>query len=889
MGQPILLTGVVKAVLSGDTLLIMGADASKGPPPEKQISLSNIAAPRLGNRNGTPDQPFAWASREFLRKEAIGKRVTFRVDLATPSGREMGAAYLEETSIAALLVSHGWAKVKQPPGNEPPSAELEELVNLARQAEEQQLGLWSPQVDASAAVRTVNWANTFDSASLLHELKGQPQDAIIEQVATGSMLRVMLLPGYHQVTLLLSGIHCPSIRRAEDGSEDAAPFAREARYFVETRLLHRDVQVKLEGVDRGGALFGSVLHPQGNMSVELVKVGLARVVDWSLGYCDFAPLLRTTERDAKSRRLRLWRDYVPPNSGNDMSTFTARVAEIVSGDTLVVADQDGAERRVSLSSVRCPRVPGKDVSNADPAQARENVRNAVYGAEAKEFLRKALIGKKVKVVPEYKRNFAAEGAPAMERMFATVLYAGEKNVAELLIGEGLGIVARTGQSDERSLHYEALIEAEAAATAAKKGLHSPSEPSRAQHMDLSLPASRDRAKSYLSSLQRHGRVRAVVQFMMNGARFKLLVPKENCVIIFSLAGIRCPQTARNGSEAEPYADDAYAFARSQCFQREVDIETDTVDKNGAFFGSLFLPDKRNLGVTLLEAGLAQRIPPAADRSAHGHELAAAEDSAKKANLKVWENYSELQEAEARAAAAAQAAAEEEPTPDSQKQVLELEVVEICDGCRFFCHVAGNKDIVALQQQLAASSLKDDALGHKFQPGVGGICMAKFSEDDQWYRAKVLKRQQGKVDVFFIDYGNKDVVADDRLRPLDPTLNTQVVAAQAVECRLAHLVVSDPTDGADGQDAAVAFSAAAWGKPLLARIEDRKAGVLHVTLFVDAQTNINEQLVSAGLARVEKTAAKRLLPLLQALQEKELTAKKERNGVWKYGDIDDDED
>ncbi len=72
--------------------------------------------------------------------------------------------------------------------------------------------------------------------------------------------------------------------------------------------------------------------------------------------------------------------------------------------------------------------------------------------------------------------------------------------------------------------------------------------------------------------------------MMNGARFKLLVPKENCVIIFSLAGIRCPQTARNGSEAEPYADDAYAFARSQCFQREVDIETDTVDKNGAFFG-----------------------------------------------------------------------------------------------------------------------------------------------------------------------------------------------------------------------------------------------------------------------------------------------------------------
>ena len=72
--------------------------------------------------------------------------------------------------------------------------------------------------------------------------------------------------------------------------------------------------------------------------------------------------------------------------------------------------------------------------------------------------------------------------------------------------------------------------------------------------------------------------------MMNGARFKLFVPKENCIIIFSLAGIRCPQTSRNGSEPEPFADEAVAFTRMQCFQREVDIETEAVDKNGSFFG-----------------------------------------------------------------------------------------------------------------------------------------------------------------------------------------------------------------------------------------------------------------------------------------------------------------
>ena len=65
-----------------------------------------------------------------------------------------------------------------------------------------------------------------------------------------------------------------------------------------------------------------------------------------------------------------------------MDEFQGRVVEVVSGDTIVVADQGGAERRLSLSSVRCPRVFGGNmVDKSEP-----------YGMEAKEALRKALIG-----------------------------------------------------------------------------------------------------------------------------------------------------------------------------------------------------------------------------------------------------------------------------------------------------------------------------------------------------------------------------------------------------------------------------------------------------------------------------------------------------------------
>ena len=43
---------------------------------------------------------------------------------------------------------------------------------------------------------------------------------------------------------LLEEIKWPSLKRAEDGSDDAAPFAREARYFVEPRLRDERAQLR---------------------------------------------------------------------------------------------------------------------------------------------------------------------------------------------------------------------------------------------------------------------------------------------------------------------------------------------------------------------------------------------------------------------------------------------------------------------------------------------------------------------------------------------------------------------------------------------------------------------------------------------------------------------
>ena len=57
-----------------------------------------------------------------------------------------------------------------------------------------------------------------------------------------------------------------------------APYAREARHFTEVRVLHRNLDIKLEGLDKYGNFFGSLVHPAGSISAELVKNGLANEV-----------------------------------------------------------------------------------------------------------------------------------------------------------------------------------------------------------------------------------------------------------------------------------------------------------------------------------------------------------------------------------------------------------------------------------------------------------------------------------------------------------------------------------------------------------------------------------------------------------------------------------
>ncbi|KAJ8315336.1 hypothetical protein KUTeg_007486 [Tegillarca granosa] len=545
-------------------------------------------------------------------------------------------------------------------------------------------------------------------------------------------VRAFLLPSFDYVTVMLSGIKCPMFKQDETGNQVSEPFAAEAKFFTEVRLLQRDVKVILEGVSNQN-LLGSVLHPNGNIAELLLKEGFARCVDWSMGVVSQGPdKLRAAEKIAKEKRLRIWKDYTPSGPTIDVKdkNFTGKVVEVVNGDALVVKLSDGSFKKVFLSSVRPPRQTAEVVENVSPSKRTRPLYDIPYMFEAREFLRKKLIGKKVSVQVDYIQP-PNQGFP--EKTCCTVTVGGV-NVAEALVGKGLaGVIRYRQDDDQRSSHYDELLAAEARAQKKMMGMHSKKE--APIHRDIA------KAKQFLPFLQRAGKSEAIVEFVASGSRVRLFIPRETCLITFLIS--------------DSFGEEAMLFTKELCLQREVEVQVESMDKGGNFIGWLFV-ENTNLSLALVEEGLAT-VHFTAERSPYYKALQVAEENAKKRKANLWSKVVETKETE-------------EPVEDPKERKVDYQkvvVTEVSDELKFYAQYVDNgPQLEKLMEQLRLEMETNPPLPGSYTPKRGDMCAAKFSADDQWYRARVEKVDRNKVTVHFIDYGNVnmwrygDFTADD---------------------------------------------------------------------------------------------------------------------------------
>lgn len=370
----------------------------------------------------------------------VGKVVQFTVVYNIPTGvkRDYGTVVLQSgESLPEAAVSEGWVKLRNDAGRKDDSEDskslLEKLELEEARAKSNSKGLWASE---GGTIETTY--DIPDPKGFFEQWKGKSLESIVERVLSGDRMfvRLFLSPTKHLQTLILvAGIRAPATKRTNtsDGKEQPAePFGAEALQFVETRLLQRNVKVEVQGVSPQNQLICIVKHPNGSIAEFILKAGLARCTDHhsTLLGSDMTTL-RRAEKQAKDDKLGVFKGHVD-TKGSAASVVEATVTRVQTADTIYFRNKSGGERRASLSSVRQPKP-------TDPKQAP-------FQADAKEFLRKKVIGKHVRITVDGKKA-AADGYEEREVVTINI---NDKNVALLLVEAGYASVIRHRRDDGKT-------------------------------------------------------------------------------------------------------------------------------------------------------------------------------------------------------------------------------------------------------------------------------------------------------------------------------------------------------------------------------------------------------------------------------------------------------
>merc|ERR1719197_1835198 len=148
-------------------------------------------------------------------------------------------------------------------------------------------------------------------------------------------------------------------------------------------------------------------------------------------------------------------------------------------------------------------------SNRTPKKKRKDEKPEPWAWEAKEFLRKKFIGKKVKVTLDYTREPMGPGGTeppaamaALGTMHFCTVIERTLNLAAEVIAKGYAKVAPHRADDDTSEFLDDLIEAEKKAAEGKLGLHSDKAPPAHRFNDLVGSDNANKAKQMAGSIVR---------------------------------------------------------------------------------------------------------------------------------------------------------------------------------------------------------------------------------------------------------------------------------------------------------------------------------------------------------------------------------------------------
>ncbi|KAK6457392.1 staphylococcal nuclease domain-containing protein 1 [Scheffersomyces xylosifermentans] len=898
----------VKNVLSGDTVVLVPSKTAQFPAPERILTLSYVRAAD------------SFEAKEYLRNLLIGKEIKFKVNYKNPqTNREFGDIQSPIfKSLIQYLLEKGLVKLKDNFSEQDGDIyyDLHEVENAAKL---NNLGVWNTSA-ASDNVEIVALTENIIKKSQKYPLK-----VIVEKVISGDrvMARLVVNKNQHVTTpLLLAGIRAP---RTDDANQPAATtkVAQQGKAFVEEKLLttKAELTASIIGESQTGVPIATINHPSGNnIHEKFLEQGFGEVVDWQSTLVGSTAMmgLRRAEQTAKALGKGLYANPTarPSTAGSaglssknlkpGSTIENAQIAKVIGADTLVIRlPHSDEELTVQLASIRAPRPNDTTVTT-------DHSKQLALVATAREFVRHQVIGKNGTVFIDGYRNENKEmGFDA--RFLVSFKYNGNVDLSETIVENGWGTVIKHNKatSHERSLNWDKLIEIEEEQKkAGKKGLFFTGDISKVLTVGTRIiDASENlaKAKTFFNGFKQKGRISGGyhVEFIPSANRVKLYNPREGLKLTLILGGL-------SNDKASALGEEGLKFMNKKFLQRPVEFEIYDQDKIGSFIGNLFSTTNTlvPVQVSLLEQGLIKVHELAINSNPFAADLIKAEESAKASKKGIWSTYDE---AKVQAELAQNTAALNQLNLENLKpKFFDIEVVDVdSTGVLTFHHLDATtvskfsefkKRFNDFHLKIPSASTASVDLPHNLTkaPKKNELVSARFSENNKYYRAKVLNfdKATNKYEVKHLDFGNVDKVALNALRVLPTQFNLQAYPSFAHTTTLQNIVLppSKPTDYLT--DALYALEDLTFDKKLvISALPSSDPSVEYEGILYDSEESlkdstytINKQLVSEGWGIVDtklvKPPVKDYVSELLTVQKK---AKSSHSGCWEFGDVSFDED
>ena len=111
---------------------------------------------------------------------------------------------------------------------------------------------------------------------------------------------VVLDADFEQHTIRVADIDCP---------EKGQPFGKNAKMFTSAEVFSKNVIIKKKKIDRYGRVVGFVFYGDKDLSLELLKKGLA----WHYKYYSKDAIMAKLENKARAEKIGLWSELKPIN------------------------------------------------------------------------------------------------------------------------------------------------------------------------------------------------------------------------------------------------------------------------------------------------------------------------------------------------------------------------------------------------------------------------------------------------------------------------------------------------------------------------------------------------------------------------------------------------